>query len=301
MQVAQQTVPFQFSTAIGKFIGTLVNSSNRSSMEVDSVLPWSKGIEKSMAPKRAEHCWIYGTKYWDMLTPEQRHELMWLETGRDITAFIKLERFLPVLYVGFINRYRNALFKEIYDYMLIFSKEEIVHTMMFRRFMKLGNLPFIQDAESPSKSFLEDISSIPPIYGVMFTLVVEWAAELNALMCTQYEGCEPLTKKMFYEHHLEEVRHIAFGKRLVESYIGQASSDDRIKFSATFRPIVEGVYNEITYNRLIGQFTSFNFPIGPDDREAIAEVRNSEHNQKINKIKFKEMNKWLAEVECDVI
>lgn len=297
MQAAALTNPFQASPANLKSIGSLVSSSNRGSMEVDTVLPWATGIDKTMAPKRPEHSWIYGTRYWDMLTPEQRHELLWLETGRDVTAFIKLERFLPVLYVGLINRYRDALPKEIYDYMLIFSKEEIVHTLMFRRFMKFGRLPLIQDSESPYKSFIESIASIPPIYGVMFTLVVEWAAELNAMLCTQYDGCEPFTRKMFREHHLEEVRHIAFGRKLVEDYVAQAGVEERAKFKATFRPIVNGVYDEITYNRMIGNFTSFPFPVGPEDREAMAEIRRSEHNQQINKAKFKEMDAWLAEIE----
>jgi hypothetical protein len=295
-QTAEPSNPIYASAGNLKSIHSLVNSSNRSSMEVDTVLPWATGVDRTMAPKRPEHCWIYGTKYWDMLNAEQQHELMWLETGRDVTAFIKLERFLPVLYVGFINRYRDALPKEIYDYMLIFSKEEIVHTLMFRRFMNDASLPLVQDSESPYKSFIESINSIPPIYGIMFTLVVEWAAELNAIMCTQYEGCEPMTKKMFREHHLEEVRHIAFGKRLVEDYVSQASAQEHEKFNEVFKPIVSAVYAEITYNRLIGQFTSFDFPVSPDDRVAINEIRESEHNQKLNEIKFKEMNKWLAEI-----
>ena len=152
-------------------------------------------MDKTVAPKRAEHSWIYGSRYWHMLTAEQRHELLWLETGRDVTAFIKLERFLPVLYVGLINKHGDTMPKEIYDYMLIFSKEEIVHTLMFKRFMAAAKLPMIQDAESPYKSFIENVNSMPPADGIMFTLVVEWAAELNAVICTQYEGCKSITKE----------------------------------------------------------------------------------------------------------
>lgn len=296
MQAAPLTAPFHASPANLKTIGSLVNSSNRGAMEVDTVLPWVTGPNRAMAPKRAEHSWIYGTSHWDVLTPEQRHELLWLETGRDVTAFIKLERFLPVLYVGLINRYRDALPTEIYDYMLIFSKEEIVHTLMFQRFMKAGGLPMIQDSESPYKSFIENLNNIPPIYGVMFTLVVEWAAELNAVLCTQYDGCEPFTKQMFREHHLEEVRHIAFGRKLVEDYVAQASTVERAKFKEVFRPIADAVYTEITYNRLICNFTSFPFPVGAEDRDAIAAVRQSAHNQQINKLKFEEMESWLVEI-----
>lgn len=288
--------PFHASPGNLRSIATLVNTSNRGSMELDTVLPWATGTDRKQAPKHLEHSWIYGTKYWDMLTPEQQHELMWLETGRDVTAFIKLERFLPVLYVGLINKFRHGLPKEIYDYMLIFSKEEIVHTLMFRRFMKANNLPYIADTESPYKAFIENLANIPPIYGVMFTLVVEWAAELNAMICTQYDGCEPFTRKMFREHHLEEVRHIAFGRKLCEDFVAQASAEERAKFKATFRPIANAVYDEITYNRLIGNFTSFRFPVGPEDREAIAEIRGSEHNRELNKVRFREMETWLVEI-----
>src|SRR3569623_2995363 len=102
-----------------RVFGNLVATSNRSYMEVESALPWSNGVDRSIAPKRREHSWIYGTRYWDMLNEDQQLELLWLENGRDVTAFIKLERFLPVLYVGYINKYRDALPKEIYDYLMI--------------------------------------------------------------------------------------------------------------------------------------------------------------------------------------
>jgi hypothetical protein len=274
----------------------LVAASHRSYLEVESALPWANGIDKSIAPKRAEHSWIHGTRYWDMLTEAQRLELLWLETGRDVTAFIKLERFLPVLYVGYINKFRDALPKPIYDYLMIFSKEEIVHTLIFKRYMKLGQLPLIQDPDSPYKNFIAVVNDISPVFGIFFTLIVEWAAELNAVFLTQFEGAEPMTQKLFREHHMEEVRHIAFGKRIVEDYVAQATEEQMDKLRQQFVPIVKGVYDEITYNRMIGNFTSFAFPVGCDDTDAIAEIRNSAHNREINKQRFHEMDTWLEKI-----
>jgi hypothetical protein len=277
-----------------KLFGTLVNTSNRSFLEVDSSLPWVDGVDKSIMPKRAEHAWIYGTKYWDMLTDDQRSELLWLETGRDITAFIKLERFLPVLYVGYINKYQNALPKEIYDYLMIFSKEEIVHTLIFKKYMKMAELPMIVDPESPYQAFIGVVNDLPPIYGIFFTLIVEWAAELNAMYITQHEDAEPFTKRMMRAHHVEEVRHIAFGKRIVEAHFANATPEEHESLVKLFSSIVSGVYSEITYNRMIGEYTSFKFPISKDDKDAISEVRNSDHNRALNVLRFSEMNDWLA-------
>lgn len=279
-----------------KLYGTLVSTSNRSSLEVDIALPWANGIDKAVLPKRAEHSWIYGTRYWDMLTDEQKHELLWLENGRDVTAFIKLERYLPILYVGYILKYRDELPKEIYDYLLIFSKEEIVHTMMFKRYMKLAQLPMIMDPESPFKAFLAVVGDMKPVFGIFFTLVLEWAAELNAVHLSQYEGCEPLTKRMFREHHVEEVRHIAFGKRIVEDFFEQGDPEEVARIREQFKPIVQGVYDEITFNRMMEDFTSFKFPVSKDDKEAIQEIRTSEHNRKLNAVRFKDLNDWLAKL-----
>jgi hypothetical protein len=68
------------------------------------------------------------------------------------------------------------------------------------------------------------------------------------------------------------------------------------KLRQQFVPIVKGVYDEITYNRMIGNFTSFAFPVGCDDTEAIAEIRNSAHNREINKQRFHEMDTWLEKI-----
>lgn len=288
--------PIVVSEANLKLIDTLVSTSHRSSLEVEFGLPWEQGVDKSIAPKRPEHAWLYGTRFWDQLSPAEQHELLWLENGRDVTAFIALERFLPVLYVGYINKYGPTLPREIYDYLMIFSKEEIVHTMIFKRYMKVAGLPLIQDPESPYKEFIAQVMELPPIYGIFFTLIVEWAAELNAMHLTQFDEAEPFTKRMMRAHHVEEVRHIAFGKRLVEDYIAQASPEELQKIRSIFMPIAQGVYAELTYNRLMGNYTSFKFPVAHDDQAAIDEIRNSPHNKELNAIRFREMNEWLGKL-----
>ena len=177
--------------------------------------------------------------------------------------------------------------------MLIFSKEEIVHTLMFKRYMKMNGLPLIMDPDSPYKAFLEVVNEIPPVYGILFTLLVEWAAELNAMHLTQHDGVESFTRQMFRAHHLEEVRHIGFGKRLVEDHMAQASDDEKQRVRGMFLPIIDGIYKEITFNRMIGDHTSFAFPVHKDDAAAIAEVRETEHSRRLNQERFRDMNRWL--------
>src|SRR5215213_5300147 len=72
-------------------LGKLIEKSYESYMDLNTILPWEQGVNRSIAPKREDHSWIYGTEYWDALTPEQRLELLWIENAQTPAAFIWLE------------------------------------------------------------------------------------------------------------------------------------------------------------------------------------------------------------------
>lgn len=277
-------------------IKKLIDVSHQKFMDVDSVIPWKDGINKNLLPKTPETSWIYGTPYWDELTEEQRKEMMWMEVARDVSMFIWLEQCLPPLYVGYVNTYKDRLSPEIYEYLMIFSKEEIIHTLMFRRFLKLGNLPLYSAPTGPYVQLYEKLPHLHPVIGILWTLTVEWAAETTAIYGTQDDAIEPLTRKMFYEHHMEELRHIMFGRRLIESFFNTASDEEKHIVRQQFKPVLSNLVNLITFNPEIVSFLSFKFPANVNDPKVIESIRNSENNQRINPERFKEQYDWYKEL-----
>ncbi len=288
--------PIILSEASSQKVQTLIRASHRHPMDLQKVLPWDDGIDFSKPPKMESGSWIYGTPYWENLAAEQRRELLWKEIARDISMFIWLEQTLPPLYIGYINRYRFSLSPEVYEYLMIFSREEITHTLMFRRYMKMAGLELFQPPAGQYAQFLAKLPEIHPVIGILWTLMVESLAELNAIYLTQDDEIDPLTRKMFFEHHIEEVRHIAFGKRVVEDFFAIAPESELATIRAQFAEAYRDCKLEVTYNAQIAQHTSFEFPVAADDEAAIAVIRTSENNRRLNGERFAEMDRWFAQI-----
>ena len=109
-----------------KGLSRLISVSHNRPMDFADALDWESGVDRTRLPKVPEHSWLYGTALYDQLTEEQRLECLWMEIARDVSMFISLEQTIPVLYMGYVNQYQGQLSKDIYEYLMIFSKEEIV-------------------------------------------------------------------------------------------------------------------------------------------------------------------------------
>jgi hypothetical protein len=129
------------SERLDRRLARLNQQSDADHMGLTSVLPWDRGIDTSSPPKRSGAGWFHGTPLLERLTPADRNRLLWTEIARDATMFIWLEQTLPGLFIGYINTAREPLPEGLTGYLLTFSKEDIVHTQMFRRFIDLAGLP----------------------------------------------------------------------------------------------------------------------------------------------------------------
>jgi hypothetical protein len=291
---APKTNPIVLNERSKKTVKTLINASHRNLLFLDKVVDWEMGIDFSKPPKVAESSWIYGTPYWDALTPEQRNEVLWLETGRDVSYFIWLEQTLPELYVGYVNKYHGALTDDVREYMMVFSREEIVHTLMFRRYLDAANLRLWSHPENiPNYSrFEQQLAGKHPVYGICWNLLIEWFAELNSIFQTQTDGIDPLTRTMFREHHTEELRHIAFAKTVCENYFDTAPAGEIEEMCGFFQQGYGFLLDEYTYMPEIAQHASFDFPIKPTDTDKIREIRNSPNNRRLNEARFRDVREW---------
>lgn len=275
----------------------LIERSHAAPMDFNTALPWENGVDLQQLPKPLTQSWIYGTSYFDALTATQQHELLWKETARDVSMFITLEQTLPQLYMGYVTTYPAALSPEITDYLMVFSKEEIVHTMVFQRYMKSAGLPLFVPAEGLFDLLTKQLPAMPPVAGVICTLIIEWVAELAAMHASQSEQIEPLTRAMFYNHHVDESRHIAFGRWIAESYFDTASPEQTLRTRQLIQGVLARLIPQFTYNPEIAHHTSFRFPIQPDDTAAIDTVRNSAANQQLNQQRFAPLFRWLQQLD----
>jgi hypothetical protein len=292
--VEKNSNPIPLTSKRSGVVNTLIDASHRKMLKLNEVVEWSQGVDKSKLPKLEETAWLYGTSYWEAMTPEQRLETLWLETARDVSYFIWLEQALPELYVGYVNKYNAVLTDDVREYLMIFSREEIVHTLMFRRYLKTANLElWSHPATIPQFSnFEKQLPDRHPVYGIIWNLLIEWFAELNSIYQTQHDSIDPLTRKMFKEHHMEEVRHIAFAKHIAENFFETAPEAEIQEMCGFFRKGYKFLVDEYTYMPEIARFTSFDFPIKADDQQAIEAIRNSPHNKALNELRFKDVNEW---------
>lgn len=288
----EQAVLLSVAEAKSQGLAKLIRNSHEAPIDLASTLQWDLGVDKTLVPKTAQHGWLYGTPLYGTLTPAQRHELLWLEVARDVSMFITVEQLLPVLYMGYINRYPDQLTADMHEYLMIFSKEEIVHTLMFKRYLAVAGLPFYVQPDGTSR-LLAGMQKLPPAAGVLYTLLLEWVAELGAMHSTQTDEIDPLTRELFACHHGDEARHLAFGRWVSENYFTHASDEEMALVRGLVHGLVPRLLAEYTYNAQVALYTSFVLPVAADDEALIASVRQSEHNVALNAQRFAPMLAWL--------
>lgn len=269
----------------------LTHASHKNYIDLETSLPWAQGVDRSRPPKAMDQLWIYGTPYWDALTDEQRVEVAWLETARDASMFIHLEHVIPPVYTGYVHDHRENLDRTVYEYLMLFSREELTHIMAFQRFLKLANLPWYPRPGS----YAELSSKLPnmrPELGILFTLMIEWTAELAVMHATQFDEVDPFTRELFRAHHTEESRHIAFGKAIGQGFFARAPEGEAREVREHLSKLLHGLIPLFNFNPEIARYTSFHFPIQPSDADAIRDVQRSQHNRELNAVRFKEMFVW---------
>jgi hypothetical protein len=274
-------------------LNNLITKSHESHMDLNDVLPWANGIDRSIAPKRHDHSMVYGTPYWDRLTEEQRIELLWVEVAQTASAFIWLEEGLSPLFIGLLHRNRTQMPEAIYEYMLLFCKEELVHTQMFRRWLKLANLSVYERPDF--MQFIDELVEMHPVAGVLCTYLTEGIAEETAIR-QEGPGIEPLTRQMFFEHHREELRHLAFGRWVCESFFATVGPQTKAQIGMLVRGFMGTIVPLYTYNPEITRYLSFDLGIDPNDTETIDRIRRSANNERLNHERFGPMLEWVKKL-----
>ena len=253
----------------------LITKSHEDHMDLNSVIDWQLGVNKALPPKRLDCSNIYGTRYWDALRDEQRLEVLWHENAQAASQFIWVEEALNPLFIRLLHQNHGQFPEAIREYLMIFCKEEIVHTQMFRRYLKVADLPLYGAPDI--QYFFEELAKMHPAVGVLCVYLSEAVAE-EAVMRQLGPGIDPLSQQLFQAHHHEEARHLAFGRSICEAFFEAASPETKAKIGGLVRGMMSSMVPEYTYGPEISKHLSFDIGIDPNDEEEIRRVRTSPNN-----------------------
>lgn len=273
-------------------VSALVNKSHHAPMDYHNTVHWDRGVDRSKPGKKFETVWGYGSPYWDALTEAQKIELSWLETARDVSVFINLEKILPELLGSYAKRYYETLAPEIEEYLMIFAKEEIMHILTFRRFLALAGL-----RQHPPIKYFYDLADVlrdkPPEVGLIFTLLIEWCAEEKVIQGSQNDEVDPLTREMYWAHHVDEARHIAFGRHIGERYFQRTPPEKTAQLRGELKEMVHRIMHAVPD---VAPYVSFQLPIDLGDAAATDQIRRTPHYQSQIEERYGDVLRWCRKV-----
>jgi len=274
-----------------KIFKRIIDVSYSDYIDVEKSLNWEMGVDRTKMPKAESHMWLYGTKYFDMLTPEQKLEMAWMEVARDVSLFIHFEQLIPDIFSSYINKYKHQLNRQIYEYMMIFEREELTHILMFHRFLEAAKLPWFGMPQGFDE-LAKKLPDMAPEEGLIYSLFIEWTSENAVLASVRDADCDPLTDQLWRVHHSEEARHIAFGKKIGESFF-EDGDPERVKTcQVQFGALVKQMHYVYNFNPEIAEQLSFDLPFDVNDNSIIHEIRTSDHNVALNEERFGSIYSW---------
>lgn len=269
------------SPKFARLLKKLNKASERKQMDLLLDHPWDEDASDEVWLKRRDTISIYGTKYYDLATEDERRRLSMMETGAWWTTFIVFENLVSEYYMKIINHEQLQMFPEVVEYMHHFVKEEIVHSMVFRKGMRHFKLdPF--PVPDNLKDFYNDNASIAefPMKAIYYTIMIEWFAENNAMIDLDNDFVSPLARAIAVEHHKEEARHIAWGQNMVIEFskVIPGFLEEAQQFTA---PWLRNMMDMSTVNPVSYERVNFAHPAFQDQEALFEEVIFSKNREKI--------------------
>jgi hypothetical protein len=205
----------------------LSEASVRKAWDVYSAFQWPEsltGHEWMMSPELTS---LHGTPLWDGLSEDQRRLLSKWEVGNFFSLVLQGER---PLVQGLVHRlYSKRSPEAITEYLHHFVDEENKHMVMFGTFCRryLGKVYPEKKIITPAKMTKEE----EEIVFYCKVLVVEELGDYYNIFMQKDERLHPIVRELNRVHHIDESRHLAFGREhlrsLCRAYLAHASEQDR--------------------------------------------------------------------------
>jgi hypothetical protein len=174
---------------------------------------------------------LYGTPTWDAMDDAQRLRLSRFEIGNFFSLVLQGER---PLVQGLIHRiHSKSTTWDITDYLHHFVDEENKHMVMFGEFCRryVGKVYPEKKIALPRKYALgeEDIVFFCKV------MVVEEYGDYYNVAIERDERVDPLVREVNRVHHVDEARHLAFGRRYLAEIFEQHAASWSAETLAGFR------------------------------------------------------------------
>lgn len=208
----------------------LTGVSRKKSWDVYTAFAWPEALSPDNWYMPPELMSLYGTSAYDALDESQRRKLSLFELGNFFSLVLQGER---PLVQGLVHRlYSRSNTPEITEYLHHFVDEENKHMVMFGEFCK----------RYVGKVYPEKKITLPREYAkgeeeVAFfckVLVVEELGDYYNLLIEKDERVEPIVRELNKVHHIDEARHLSFGRvytaELFERYSAEWSAEELAGF-----------------------------------------------------------------------
>lgn len=186
----------------------LTRASRKKIWDVYNAFTWPDQLVEGAWMMPPELVSIYGTSAWDALDESQRKSLSKYELANFFSLVLQGER---PLVQGLVHRlYSRSNNKDITDYLHHFVDEENKHMVMFGEFCHryIGKV-YPEKKISLPREYAKGEEEVAFFCKVM---VVEELGDYYNLAIEKDERVEPLVREVNRVHHVDEARHLAFGR-----------------------------------------------------------------------------------------
>ena len=208
----------------------LTRASRKKFWDVYNAFSWPDALTEGAWALPPELISIYGTAAYDALDEAQRRRLALYELGNFFSLVLQGER---PLVQGLVHRlYSKSNSQEITEYLHHFVDEENKHMVMFGEFCHryIGKV-YPEKKISLPREYAKGEEEVAFFCKVM---VVEELGDYYNLAIEKDERVDPLVREINKVHHIDEARHLAFGRlylqELFERYRGGWSSEQTASF-----------------------------------------------------------------------
>jgi P-aminobenzoate N-oxygenase AurF len=198
----------------------LTKASRKKFWDVYNSITWPDQLVEGAWMMPPELISIHGTSAWDALDESQRKTLSKYELGNFFSLVLQGER---PLVAGLSDRlYSRSNNKNITEYLHHFLDEENKHMVMFGEFCHryIGKV-YPEKKISLPREYAKGEEEVAFFCKVM---VVEELGDYYNLVIEKDERCDPLVREINRMHHVDEARHLAFGRLYLAELFQQHSA-----------------------------------------------------------------------------
>lgn len=187
----------------------LSRASIKKAWDVYSAFSWPESLDPNVWSMSPELISIHGTELWDSLDQSQRLRLSLYEVGNFFSLVLQGER---PLVQGLAHRlYLKPSTREVTEYLHHFIDEENKHMIMFGLFCdKYVGKVYPEKKIALGKTFAKGEEDVAFFCKV---LVVEELGDYYNLIMMRDERLHPIVQQLNQVHHVDEARHLSFGRQ----------------------------------------------------------------------------------------